>query len=447
MPNIDDLMDRIADIIQSECQGTVWLASIDLRYAYGQLLLHFKTSRQCNFSLVGGAATSTYRFLTGFYGLADMPAEFQQAINRVLTGARSANAFINKILFCNKGSLEAHRDEVYNVLQKLNLAGVGLNLRKCKFAQTSVNWLGVHLTQDGVVPLQSKSDGIAKLAPPRNLKQLRGLMGSAYQLNKFVPRLAELCQPFRSLLQPAKKFVWTAIDDEAFHYLKVAVNNVVKNTHFDASAVTRLTCDASKSSLGAVFEQRHDAEWKPIAYASRFLNTAELRYSINEFKLLGVVWAVEHFRNYLLGRSFTDHRALLSALRSNRGDKTSFSRLVRWVDRLLPFSFDLTHVPGKQMGWAHYLSRYPSSPAAPISEFDQNFSIHVISRVKGNLSSLTRTHSPPSFVNTHTASRQTPLKMRPPAVHTRTQNKHRCCAFSQHCVPFSVAIASNCVSL
>ena len=130
MPNIDNLMDRIADIIHSERHGTVWFSSIDLRYAYGQLLLHPKTSRQCNFNLVGGAATGTYRFLTGFYGLADMPAEFQQAIDRDLTGVRSANAFIDDILICTKGTLEAHRAEVYNVLQKLNLAGVDLNQRK-----------------------------------------------------------------------------------------------------------------------------------------------------------------------------------------------------------------------------------------------------------------------------------------------------------------------------
>ncbi len=55
-------MDRIADIIYSECSGTVWFISIDLRYAYGQLLLRFKKSRQCNSSLVGRAATGTYRF-------------------------------------------------------------------------------------------------------------------------------------------------------------------------------------------------------------------------------------------------------------------------------------------------------------------------------------------------------------------------------------------------
>ncbi len=127
MPTIDNLMDRLADIICCERRDTVWLTGLDLRYAYGQLLLHLKTSRQCNFSLVGGAATGTYRFLTGFYGLADMPTEFQQAIDRALTGVRSAHAFIDDILICTKGSTPSFKNWIRSALA---LTFVSANLLK-----------------------------------------------------------------------------------------------------------------------------------------------------------------------------------------------------------------------------------------------------------------------------------------------------------------------------
>ncbi len=84
MPNIEDLMDRIAEIISEKKPAKIWFSSIDLRYAYGQLLLSLRTAEQCNFALVGGTATGMYRFRTGFYGFADMPAEFQQSIDKVL---------------------------------------------------------------------------------------------------------------------------------------------------------------------------------------------------------------------------------------------------------------------------------------------------------------------------------------------------------------------------
>ena len=46
-------------------------------------------SKQCNFIIVGGQATGTYRFLPGFYGLANMPAEFQKAMDH------APNAFVS----------------------------------------------------------------------------------------------------------------------------------------------------------------------------------------------------------------------------------------------------------------------------------------------------------------------------------------------------------------
>ena len=86
MPTIDDLIDRLAEIIHSRRSGHVRFSKIDLRYAYGHFMLATATARQCNFSVNGGRATGTNRFNTGFYGLSDMPAEFQQAIDLKLRG-------------------------------------------------------------------------------------------------------------------------------------------------------------------------------------------------------------------------------------------------------------------------------------------------------------------------------------------------------------------------
>ena len=81
----------------------------------------------------------------------------------------------------------------------------------------------------------------------------------------------------------------------------------------------------------------------PIAFASRYMNTQEKKYSTNELELLAVVWAVDRFIHYFLGREFsiaTDHKALTSALGENRSNKTYQPRLTRWVDRLLPYQFN-----------------------------------------------------------------------------------------------------------
>ena len=67
------------------------------------------------------------------------------------------------------------------------------------------------------------------------------------------------------------------------------ITEIIENKHFDTNKPTRVQCDASKEGLGACLEQKYKNEWHPIAYTSRFLNTYEQKYSINELELLSVV--------------------------------------------------------------------------------------------------------------------------------------------------------------
>ena len=135
-------------------------------------------------------------------------------------------------------------------------------------------------------------------------------------------------------------------------------------THFKRNRKIRIVCDASKKGLGTVLQQQQEnQEGKPVSFASRFLTDFEAKYSINELELLAIVWAIEHFKNYKYGVKFqiiSDHKTLASVLKPNRGNKTFSSRLTRWVDRLLPFEFKITHAPGRVLGFADYLSRHPS---------------------------------------------------------------------------------------
>ena len=125
---------------------------------------------------------------------------------------------------------------------------------------------------------------------------------------------------------------------------------------------------------------KHINNWHPIAYATRFLNIYEQKHSINELDQLFVEWSPKHFNYYLYGSRFTlqtDHQALLSNLKDNRGIKTYQSRLTRWVDRLLPLNFAVEHMAGKNMGFADYFSRLPTSKAIPPSKEDNSFVINI----------------------------------------------------------------------
>ena len=157
-----------------------------------------------------------------------------------------------------------------------------------------------------------------------------------------------------------------------------------------------MKCDASRSGLGAALEQLTVDGWKPISFASRFLNSSEERYSINELELLGLLWSIEYFKNYLYGKEFTvitDHRALLSILKEHRSNKSYISRLARCVDRLLPYQFSIEHLPGAKMGLVDYISRNPYQPAKSVSKYDEEFVVATLSSIHTDAQLLQQKHN------------------------------------------------------
>ena len=144
MQSIDHLIDEVAAYTAERKQnpGQFFFSKIDLKYAYSQIPLDPNIEKHCNFSILGGKATGTYRFINGFYGLTDMPATFQKTMEKTLESINTKFAFLDDILIITKGPLKEHElelDKVLNLLDKENLA---IKLQKCEFAKPDLVWLG-----------------------------------------------------------------------------------------------------------------------------------------------------------------------------------------------------------------------------------------------------------------------------------------------------------------
>ena len=75
------------------------------------------TSKQCNFSIVGGDITGTYQFLTGFCGLGDMPNKFQRLMNLTQVSKLFTNCYLDDILIASKGTFfRPQENRVKNVI-------------------------------------------------------------------------------------------------------------------------------------------------------------------------------------------------------------------------------------------------------------------------------------------------------------------------------------------
>ena len=204
MPNVDEILDGVSQKIIAKTTGPLHFTVHDLKYAYSQFRLIVETAEQCNFNIVGGQATGTYRFLTGFYGLANLLAEFQKAKDHSLNRAKNTFCFLDDILVVSKGEKKEQQKPVINFLKKLDDENLALKLAKCEFFQTEVNWLGHKLTPSGITPKVTKTEAILSLQHQKLLKQLRSFMGSINHLSKFIPNAMSLTDQFKPLLREEK---------------------------------------------------------------------------------------------------------------------------------------------------------------------------------------------------------------------------------------------------
>jgi len=92
-----------------------------------------------------------------------------------------------------------------------------------------------------------------------------------------------------------------------------------------------------------------------VVYASRTISKHEANYSVTELEELAIVWALRHFRAYLLGHKcivYSDHSPLKAAL-------VAPGRWVHWCDTLAEFDLDIRYKPGCANSNADALSRAP----------------------------------------------------------------------------------------
>ena len=217
-----------------------------------------------------------------------MPAEFQRVMDTILSECPQTHAFIDDILVVTKGTEIEHISAVEKILRKLDTENSSPKLTKCQYARKECEWLGHKITCTGIRPLIRKTEPIESLKAPKTVSQLKFFMGSIHSLHKYLPALTESSASLRPLLSRKNECSWTSECQVSFENLKNQVANIVEVRHFDINRDTKIVCDASQNGLGAVLEQLNSDGWRPISFASRYLNEAEKKYSTN-LEMLAVV--------------------------------------------------------------------------------------------------------------------------------------------------------------
>ena len=218
-------------------------------------------------------------------------------------------------------------------------------------------FLGYKISDQGVTIDESRIDALKKYPKPKTPKQVKQFLGLAGYYRQFIPNFSSIVNPITQLTKKSVKFVWNEECDKAFSQIIEMLSKQPILAYPDFKQRFYLSTDASKVGVGAVLSQMdEEGRERPIYYASRSLNGAERNYSTIERELLAIVYAVEKFRYYLLGKEFTistDHNPLtyLNNL------TLSSSRLTRWRLKLAEYDFKIKYKKGQLNNNADALSR------------------------------------------------------------------------------------------
>jgi len=335
-----------------------YFTKLDLVRGYYQVPIDEESRKYTAFSTVH----NHYQFKRLSFGLKNSGMAFQKVMQQILAPILSSNivVYIDDILIMSE-TFEQHLELVEKVLNLLMKSGIKIKVKKCEMFKNEVNFLGHVINNEGIRKSPEYVERVKNAKRPENVKQMRQFLGLINFQRKFVSNCSTLTKPLseQTVGPKGKKIKWTDELNDSFEKLKAEVTKDVMLTYPDYGENANkleLYVDASNTGAGASLMQQKNGEYRVIAYASMCFSETQRRYSTTDRELCAIRWGIQIFRSFLAGVKFivvTDHKPLVYL---NNMSSTN-SRLMRTVEELAEFDFEIRYRPGVDNEAADYLSR------------------------------------------------------------------------------------------
>lgn len=351
MPHLQEHLQNI--------QGFTWASAIDLRHSYHQFPIAEADRDKTTFTYEG----RRWRWARWPFGLTPATTKFQKVMETVLDGLEGVFIWVDDVIIATKGGVREHTRLVSEVLRRLNAHNLRINVEKCHFGFSKVLMLGHYVSGQERAMDPLKCQQAIDWPIPQTGKDIQRFLGFVNYIRDYIPHFARMTQPLNELRQRKGKVQLTERQLASFQLLLDTINSSAVIHTPDPSLPFQIATDASQYGIGAVLYQQAVSEAgeligsrKYIAFAATSLNGAQKNYAATKRELLGIIFALRTFHNYVYGRKFvlyTDHKAL-----SHLFTQKNLSYVTaNWLDTLLDYDFDVRHRPGINMVLPDALSR------------------------------------------------------------------------------------------
>ena len=340
---------RSIDELISMFAGAKVFTIVDMDKGYWQVVLHPESRKLTCMAFDIGR----YQFKRLPMGSKVASDIFQRMLDSVYIGLPGVTGIADDMVIFGRNE-EEHDRNLILFLETTRKNGLVLNKKKLQFKKEEVSFFGHRWNSTGISPDPKKTESILKMQFPPDKETMHSFLGLVNFLNRYTPKLAELCSPLRKLILKDSHYSPGDPEHAAFDAIKAEFKKKIILPYFDRNKETILQTDASKKGFGAVILQ----EEQPIYYASRALTSAEKNYQNLEREAQAAVWGMEKFHYFLYGRKFilqTDQKPLVSIFRKHMIDVSP--RIQRITIRAWQYDFEPQHIPGRINVIADSLSR------------------------------------------------------------------------------------------
>jgi hypothetical protein len=244
----------------------------------------------------------TFMYANMPLGLMNARATFQCTMDIAFIGEKDkfVVVYLDDITVFSKSDVE-HRRHLRKVFLKCRKFGISLNPKKSLFAMKEGKLLGHIVSAEGVWIDPSRIEAIQALSIPRSRKEVQSFLSKINFLRRFVPNFVEEVNLITDMLKKENEVRWTPQSRHSFEKIKKSLTEAPMLISPDYSKDFLIFSFASPNTVVDVLLQANDSGLEqPIAYFSRALRDAEVRYDTMEKQAYALIKSLKAFRTYIL---------------------------------------------------------------------------------------------------------------------------------------------------